>query len=437
MGFIRALSALLLAALPLAVPAHREGCQRGWRGVGSSGFLVGSILILLGVAAVLPANAAASDSTAPVLRSLTLSPATVDVAGVGADITIQARITDDNSGCDWATLTVQSVETDSQSFSVVLERVSGTAQDGVYRAVGEIGRYATPGTWRVTLMRLDDVASNIVMWNTDSLRTAGLQTDITVRNTPDTVAPVTLCDARGSYASEASITLSATDQGSGVAGTFFRLDGGPDTAGSTVTVTTPGPHELEFWSVDRAGNEETPHKTATFTLVLPAPTVTSFTPTSGPVGTSVTISGTAFSGATAVRFNGTAAGYVVNSATQVTATVPAGATSGAISVTTPAGIGTSTTSYSITTVPTKPAVTKLSPTSGKRGITVTVTGRGFGKRSPSSYVKFGTTKCTKYVSWSATRIKCKVPAKAKFGKVKVTVVTAAGASNTKTFNVKR
>src|SRR5581483_3298963 len=79
------------------------------------------------------------------------------------------------------------------------------------------------------------------------------------------------------------------------------------------------------------------------------PTVTSFSPTSGPVGTSVSISGTNFTGATAVGFNGTAAtSFTVNSATSITATVPSGATSGPISVTTPNGTGTSAASFTVT-----------------------------------------------------------------------------------------
>jgi large repetitive protein len=57
------------------------------------------------------------------------------------------------------------------------------------------------------------------------------------------------------------------------------------------------------------------------------PTVLAFLPLSGPVGTSVTITGTLFTGATAVTFNGTPASFTVSlGGTLITATVPAGAT---------------------------------------------------------------------------------------------------------------
>ena len=75
---------------------------------------------------------------------------------------------------------------------------------------------------------------------------------------------------------------------------------------------------------------------------LAAPTITGFAPTSGAVGTSVVLTGTDLSGATGVSFNGTAAAsFTVNSATQVTAVVPAGASSGPITVTTPSGTASS------------------------------------------------------------------------------------------------
>ena len=72
------------------------------------------------------------------------------------------------------------------------------------------------------------------------------------------------------------------------------------------------------------------------------PNVSGFTPTSGPVGTVVTINGTNFAGATQVRFNAASTPFSVNGAgTQITASVPASATDGPISVTNLSGTGVS------------------------------------------------------------------------------------------------
>lgn len=63
-------------------------------------------------------------------------------------------------------------------------------------------------------------------------------------------------------------------------------------------------------------------------------TVTDFTPTSGPAGTEVILTGTGFTSSTSVSFNGTPAASVsFTSATEIVAVVPAGATSGAITIT--------------------------------------------------------------------------------------------------------
>jgi Ca2+-binding RTX toxin-like protein len=75
-------------------------------------------------------------------------------------------------------------------------------------------------------------------------------------------------------------------------------------------------------------------------LEAAAPTITSFDPTSGPVGTSVTITGTDLSGATSVTFNGVAATITSNTATEIVTTVPADATTGPIAVTTTGGTAT-------------------------------------------------------------------------------------------------
>ncbi len=80
------------------------------------------------------------------------------------------------------------------------------------------------------------------------------------------------------------------------------------------------------------------------------PTITGFTPTSGPIGTSVTIDGLGFTGAQDVAFGGTSVGsgnYTVDSDSQITATVPSGATTGPVSVTTPDGTATSAQDFTV------------------------------------------------------------------------------------------
>ena len=82
---------------------------------------------------------------------------------------------------------------------------------------------------------------------------------------------------------------------------------------------------------------------------LVQPSILSFTPTSGAVGTPVTITGTSFTGATKVTFGGVSATtFSVDSDTQITATVPTNAKTGKIGVTTPGGTATSSTSFTVT-----------------------------------------------------------------------------------------
>ena len=94
------------------------------------------------------------------------------------------------------------------------------------------------------------------------------------------------------------------------------------------------------------------------------PTVTSFTPATGAVGNSVTITGTNFSAVTAVSFNGvkvtTQPAYKIVSPTSIMVTVPVGATSGRVAVWTVASpttaAATSTTNYTVIPKPTLSAV---------------------------------------------------------------------------------
>jgi hypothetical protein len=88
----------------------------------------------------------------------------------------------------------------------------------------------------------------------------------------DGEAPVTSSDALTAYAGPASIALTANDTlvGSGVAHTFWRLDGGEWQEGAIPPVAGEGLHTLEFYSVDRAGNSESV-KSRTFRIDTNAP----------------------------------------------------------------------------------------------------------------------------------------------------------------------
>lgn len=75
-----------------------------------------------------------------------------------------------------------------------------------------------------------------------------------------------------------------------------------------------------------------------------------FTPSRGPVGTAVTIYGTGFSATAsqnAVTFNGTAATVTSSTTTSIVTSVPSGATTGAISVTSPSGSASSANPFTV------------------------------------------------------------------------------------------
>jgi hypothetical protein len=157
-----------------------------------------------------------------------------------------------------------------------------------------------------------------------------------------------------------------------------------------------------------------------------SPTITSFTPTSGSVGTSVTISGTNLTGASAVKFNGVISSFTVNSATKITATVPAGAMTGLITVVTPGGSANSSTSFTVSSG-SLPTITSFTPTSGPAGTIVTILGTNF---TGATVVKFNGVIATFTVN-SPTKITAAVPAGATTGKIIVKTPAGKATSLTK------
>jgi len=85
-------------------------------------------------------------------------------------------------------------------------------------------------------------------------------------------------------------------------------------------------------------------------IVSPIINIATFSPNSGPAGTTVIINGIGFTGATAVKFyNGSDAPFTINSGLQITTTVPPEAATGTLQVITPAGRAGSRTEFQATT----------------------------------------------------------------------------------------
>ncbi len=77
----------------------------------------------------------------------------------------------------------------------------------------------------------------------------------------DTTAPTTTAAApQGTVTTDATVTFTATDNqgGSGVAATYYTVDGGAQQTGNAATLATSGTHTVSYWSKDWAGNSEQP-----------------------------------------------------------------------------------------------------------------------------------------------------------------------------------
>jgi hypothetical protein len=151
-------------------------------------------------------------------------------------------------------------------------------------------------------------------------------------------------------------------------------------------------------------------------MVAQSPTITSFTPTSGKVGTIVSITGTSFTTATSVNFNGVSAGFAINSDSSITTSVPSGATTGKITVTNPAGTATSGNNFTVT-ASSGPALAAFTPTTGLAGTVVTITGANF---SGATAVRFNSINAASFLVTSDTSITATVPAGSVTGRLSVT-----------------
>jgi hypothetical protein len=206
---------------------------------------------------------------------------------------------------------------------------------------------------------------------------------------------------------------------------------------TSITAVAP-PHAagtVDITVVTPAGTSATSSSDQFTYVAAPAPAVTAVSPNTGTTagGATVTISGSGFTGASAVTFGtAVASSFTVNSDTSITAvTPPEAAGTVDVTVTTPSGTSaTGAADHFTVTAAASPVVSGVTASSGDAagGSTVTVTGSAF---TGATAVTFGTTSATSFTVLSDSALTAIVPA-GTVGTVDVTVTTYAGTSATGT-----
>jgi hypothetical protein len=189
--------------------------------------------------------------------------------------------------------------------------------------------------------------------------------------------------------SSSRISLTWVDNSSSETG--FKVERKTGAAGSWAVAASTGanvtslsdtgltPGTTYYYRVQAtSGAESSPYSNeASATTASAPPAITGMLPSSGGIGTSVTITGTNFVGVTAVRFNNTGAtSFIVSSPSQIVAVVPAGATTGKISVTAQGGTAASVSDFVVISCSfsVSPLSLSFSVAGGSGSVTVTTIG---------------------------------------------------------------
>ena len=212
-----------------------------------------------------------------------------------------------------------------------------------------------------------------------------------------------------------------TINGSGFTGTSIVNFGGTPAQHFTIISNTQitaivGTGTTGNVAITASGGSVTSSGSFTF---VPAPTITSFNPSTGGNGTSIIINGTNLGTATHVSFgSATAQSFVINSDTQITAIVGNGA-NGTVSVTTAGGTASQS---GFTFIPT-PVINSFSPTAGAAGAVITISGNNF---TGATGVSFGGVAVTSFTVNNATTITAAVSVTGASGAVTVTTPGGTG-----------
>ena len=212
----------------------------------------------------------------------------------------------------------------------------------------------------------------------------------------------------------------------------ISIDSDFQVRGTVPSGITPGTYEVDVITT----NGLPCITSATFTVVAPVPTVTSVSPSSGynSETTDVTITGSGFTGATAVKLsnNTSLVSVFVVSATQILATVPSGVTPGTydVRVTTPGGTNTTSSQKFTSVTPPVPVVSTVTPSSGVNNTTTVITIGGSGFSGATAVKLSNDTVLTIIAVDGPGQIRARVPTGVAQGPYYVRVTTPFGTNAT-------
>lgn len=300
---------------------------------------------------------AQNDTTPPAFQSLEFSSTTV---AAGGSVTVTARITDDVSGVDRASISFRVAS--GQSISGQFSRFSGTAQDGIWKATVTVPAAYPSGTYTFSFASVTDAASNSKnVWD-NMPEPPFTGTAITVTGldaAPPVVQSLSVSPASVQAGGLVTVTARITDAtGVKFANVTFRNGAGQTLSGSftrdsgtaqdgiykayiLTTTSTMGTYAAFSLAVeDTGGNARTitapdaPLGGVSFAVTAgTAPTITGMSATSGPIagGTPIMLTGTNFKPGARVTIGGIEVATTVVNATTITFTTPTH-TAGAVTV---------------------------------------------------------------------------------------------------------
>jgi hypothetical protein len=176
-----------------------------------------------------------------------------------------------------------------------------------------------------------------------SMQAALAASPVVVLFNPSSGPPGTSVTITGAGFNDASVANGVSFNGTAAAS--FTVE-------SDVQITAIVPAGSTTGPITVTDSEGSSSSLVDFTVTSPpAPVIGAFAPLNGPIGTSVTLVGTGFAFASAVAFNGAPAGFTVDSDVQITAIVPAGSTTGPITVTNSEGSSSSLVDFTVTSPP--------------------------------------------------------------------------------------